>query len=156
MTVTFRRDRRTCSWVALRPPRSRVAGPAMAVGGDLPHDLYTFVIEAALGLEHGFWGCVADGATFSSFGRRPTAPGKAVIARHLGDLDAAEAQVNAVYFAWRRGEPTELDAELDAMLARWRAVPQGGELTLDWPGGALRHPTPRGARSGGRGRSPQP
>ena len=31
----------------------------MAAGGDLPHDLYTFVIEDALDIEHGFWGCLA-------------------------------------------------------------------------------------------------
>jgi hypothetical protein len=38
----------------------------MASGRTLPHDLSTFVVEGALGLRHGFWGCVADGATFSA------------------------------------------------------------------------------------------
>lgn len=40
----------------------------MAAGGDLPHDLYTFVIEDALGIEYGFriWGCIAAGATFKN------------------------------------------------------------------------------------------
>ena len=49
LTVSFRRVGRTCAWTALRPPRTVVPGPAMAAGGDLPHDLYTFVIEGALG-----------------------------------------------------------------------------------------------------------
>ena len=40
-------DGRTCSWVALRPPRTRVPGPTMAAGGDVPHDPATFVIEEA-------------------------------------------------------------------------------------------------------------
>lgn len=133
MRVTFRRQGRTCAWTALRPPRTVVPGPSMAAGGDLPHDLYTFVIELALGIERGFWGCVAAGATFRTLGRKRTPQGKQVIVRHLADLDAAEARVNEIYFAWRAGEPTPLDDELDAMLARWRALPDGGELPLEWP-----------------------
>ena len=133
MRVTFHKRGRGCGWTALRPPRTVVPGPTMAAGGDLPHDLYTFVIEDALGIEHGFWGCVAAGATFKTLGRKRTPQGKAVIDRHLDDLDAAEARVNEVYFAWRAGTPTELDGVLDRMLERWRALPDGGDLTLDWP-----------------------
>ena len=104
----------------------------MASGGDLPHDLYTFVIEDALGIEYGFWGCVAVGATFETLGRKRTPQGKAVIARHLEDLDSAEARVNEIYFAWRSGRPTLFDDELDSMLARWRALTESEELTLRW------------------------
>ncbi len=104
----------------------------MASGGDLPHDLYTFVIEDALGIEYGFWGCVAAGATFKTLGRKRTPQGKAVIARHLEDLDSAEARVNEIYFAWRSRGPTLLDDELDSMLARWRALTESEELTLRW------------------------
>lgn len=138
MRVTFHKRGRGCGWTALRPPRTVVPGPTMAAGGDLPHDLYTFVIEDALGIEHGFWGAVAAGATFRSLGRKRTPQGKAVIARHAEELDAAEARVNEVYFAWRAGTPTEVDEQLDAMLARWRALPDGGDLTLEWP--IDRHP----------------
>jgi len=132
MTVTFRRQGRGCAWTALRPPRSVVPGPTMAAGADLPHDLYTFVIEDALGLERGFWGCVAAGATFKTLGRKRTPQGKAVIAENLPELEAAEAQVNEIYFAWRDGRPTELDDELDGMLDRWRALDDGEELTVEW------------------------
>jgi hypothetical protein len=104
----------------------------MAAGGDLPHDLHTFVIEAALGLDHGFWGCVADGATFKTLGRKRTPQGRAVISEHRADLEAAEAQVNAIYFAWRAGTGTELDDDLDTMLARWKDLPDGGDLELRW------------------------
>ncbi|MEP6300010.1 MAG: hypothetical protein ABJ382_22050 [Ilumatobacter sp.] len=107
-------------------------GPAMAAGGDLPHDLYTFVIGSALGLEWGFWGCVAAGATFKTLGRKRTPQGTAIINRHRDDLEAAEARVNEIYFAWRAGTPTPLDDELDAMLARWRALPAGHDITLEW------------------------
>ena len=132
MAVTFRKRGRACSWTAVRPPRTIVPGPTMAAGGDLPHDLYTFVIESALGLEFGFWGCVAAGATFKTLGRKRTPQGKAVIAAHLEDLDAAESQVNAIYFAWRAHTVTPLDDELNAMLARWRALPDDGVITLEW------------------------
>jgi hypothetical protein len=105
----------------------------MAAGGDLPHDLYTFVIEDALGIEHGFWGCLAAGATFKTLGRKRTPQGKAVIAQHLDELDAAETQVNEIYFAWRAGRATELADELDRMLVRWRALQDGDELEVEWP-----------------------
>ena len=132
MTVTFHKKGRACAWTALRPPRSIVPGPSMAAGGDLPHDLYTFVIEDALDVEHGFWGCVAAGATFKTLGRKSTPQGKAVIARHLNDLDAAEARVNEIYFSWRAGTATDLDGELDTMLDRWRMLPDGGDLIVEW------------------------
>lgn len=133
MTVTFHRIGRGCGWTALRPPRSVVPGPTMAAGADLPHDLYTFVIERALGIDRGFWGCVAAGATFKSLGRKPTPQGRSVIARHRDDLEAAESRVNDIYFSWKAGMDTELDVELDEMLDRWRAVPDGGELVVEWP-----------------------
>lgn len=132
MEVRFAKFGRVCRWVALRPPRTRVPGPSMAAGGDLPHDLSTFVIEDALGIEYGFWGCVAEGATFRTLGRRRTPQGVAVIRRHVADLDDAERRVNAVFFAWRSGEPTPCTAELDRTLAAWRALPEGGELVLTW------------------------
>lgn len=105
----------------------------MAAGGDLPHDLYTFVIEDALGIAHGFWGCVAAGATFKTLGRKRTPQGKAIITRHREDLVAAETQVNQIYFAWRAGTLTPLDDQLNAMLDRWRQLPDGHELELTWP-----------------------
>jgi hypothetical protein len=104
----------------------------MAAGADVPHDLATFVVEDALAIEHGFWGCVALGATFRSLGRRRTEPGRAIIQAHLADLDDAERRVNEAFFAWRRGEPTPAAAALDRALAAWRALPEGGELVRRW------------------------
>jgi hypothetical protein len=135
MVVTFVKSGRTCGWTALRPPRSQVPGSTMAAGADLPHDLSTFVIERELGLAHGFWGCVADGARFRSLGRKRTPQGKAVIAEHRAELDDAEVRVNAVYGAWRAGRPTGFDGALDAMLERWRGLDDGGSLVLEWPRG---------------------
>jgi hypothetical protein len=132
MLVTFTKGPRTCSWQALRPPRTRVPGSTMAAGGDLPHDLVTFVVEHELGLAHGFWGCVANGATFRSSPRKRTPQGKDVITRHRADLDDAERRVNAMWRAWRAGRPV---APLDAMLDRWRRLDDGESLVVEWPRG---------------------
>ena len=105
----------------------------MAAGGDVPHDLATYVVEAALGIEHGFWGCVADGATFKTLGRKRTPQGRAVIARHAAELDAAEVRVNEAYGAWRRGGRSAAGPELDAALVRWSALDEGGSLLVMWP-----------------------
>ena len=38
--------------------------------GGLPHDLVQMIVEGSVGIEHGFWGSVAAGATFESTGRK--------------------------------------------------------------------------------------
>ena len=121
-----------CSWVALRQKRVRVPGPSMAAGADIPHDLATFVIEQTLGLRHGFWGCVSEGATFRSLSRKRTEPGKAVIQRHLSELNEAEVRVNDVYFTWRAGGATPVNERLDEMLAAWRKLGEYEELVVRW------------------------
>ena len=55
-----------------------------------------------------------------------------MIDRYSADLQAAEQRVNEMYFAWRAGQPTVVDADLDAMLERWRALADGGELAVEW------------------------
>jgi hypothetical protein len=104
----------------------------MAAGADVPHDLATFVIESTLGIEHGFWGCVAAGATFRSLGRQRTEQGRAVIRRHAAELDDAERRVNDLFFAWRRGEATPVGRALDHALAQWRELDEGDEMVVYW------------------------
>ena len=117
---------------------------------DLPHDLAQFVVEAALGLEAGFWNLVANGATFKSLGRRQTKLGRQLITKHRSELNEAERMVNAHVEAWRDGEPTPVGPALDAMVARWRVLRAGGELVVEWP-------TRRLPRASTAGRSaPQP
>jgi hypothetical protein len=70
--VTFYRlaEQRLSYWEAVRAKRTRVPGSMMALGrGGMPHDLQQLVVEATLGLDRGFWGSVAGGATFRSTGR---------------------------------------------------------------------------------------
>lgn len=124
---------RLCRWDAVRAKRTRVPGPTMAAGRHLPHDLSTFVVEAELGLAHGFWGCVAQGATFRSLPRRRTEQGRRVIRDHVADLGEAEVRVNAEVQAWLRGRRPPSAHALDAMLVRWRALPPDEALVLRWP-----------------------
>ncbi len=106
----------------------------MASGRDLPHDPAQFVVEAALGVWHGFWGLLAKGATFKTVpGRRLTGPGRKLIREHAGDLDAAESAANTHVTAWRSGHQGPVGQALDDMLRRWRALHDGEELRLDWP-----------------------
>jgi hypothetical protein len=152
MRVMFAKsdDGRRCSWRAELPGHRRLRGSTMAARSaktGLPHDLAQFVVEAGLGLEHGFWNLLANGATFRSLGRRPTRPGRQLIAAHRAELNQVEKVVNAQVQAWRDGRPTPVGRELDAMLARWRALRPGDELTVEWPTRRLPRPAPRVRRA---------
>lgn len=134
MTFWKLTEHRITYWAAVRSKGRRVPGSPMALGrGDLPHDLSQMVVEAVLGLDRGFWGSVAAGATFRSTGRKRTGPGRAVIAANKDGLDAAEVVANDHVGRWHRGEPTECAAALDAMAQRWRTLGDGEGLVVDWP-----------------------
>jgi hypothetical protein len=146
MRIFFQKsaDGRLCSWSAESPGHRRLRGSTMAARSgrtDLPHDLAHFVVEGSLGLEHGFWNLVANGASFRSLGRRPTRPGRQLIAAYWAELNQAEGTVNDQVHAWRDGRPTPVGPELTAMQARWRALRPGEELTVEWPARRLPRPS---------------
>jgi hypothetical protein len=119
-------------WVA-KNGKSTIRGAGL--GSDprhLPHDIVTLVVERELGLAHGFFGTVAAGGTFRSMDKRRHADGKAAIARNRPSLDEAERLVNREWSAWLANDQPRCAGALDAALAAWRAVPPGGELTLQW------------------------
>lgn len=136
MQVTFYKltEQRVSYWEAVRPKRVRVPGSPMAIGrGGPPHDLLQLVVEAALGIERGFWGSVASGATFRSTGRKRTPQGKAVIAANRDALDEAERVANETVRRWEAGEPTPASAVLDEWNDRWQALSAGQGLVVEWP-----------------------
>lgn len=144
MRVTFRKliEKRISTWDAVAGKRSHIPGTSMALGrGDLPHDLTQLIVESSLGIEHGFWGCVAKGATFKSLRRKRTRAGRAVIASHRKDLRDAENVVFQHVHAWNTGSATPVATALDEMDRRWRLLPDGGTIVVDWPSGRL-VPTP--------------
>ena len=135
MEVAFYKgdDGRLCGWRAAPPKRRPFQGTTMASGRDLPHDLAQFVVETTLGLQHGFWGLLARGATFKSVpGRRRTKPGQQIIRAHREALDGVERLVNGHVTAWRTGAVTPAGPALEGMLARWQALRGGEELRLVW------------------------
>jgi hypothetical protein len=136
MRVDFYRggDGRLCGWAATPPHRRQFQGSTMAAGRDLPHDLMQFTIERALEIRDGFWGLLSHGGWFASVpGRRPSAPGRAIVRAHYAALLAVEGVVNGHYSAWKRKEPTPLKPILDVMYGRWLALGESELLTLDWP-----------------------
>ena len=151
MHVTFHKvdDGRLCSWTATMPKGKPFPGTTMASGSNLPHDLAQFVVETTLDFQEGFWGLLANGATFESVaGRRRTKPGRQLIRAHHDALIATEHLVNGHLSAWRTGRSTPAGPALDAMLARWRALPAGGALHVEWTTCQL----PRVKRGAPRGR----
>lgn len=162
MRVVFqKRKRNLCVWTAY-PPKRR---PVSAIGGGglhgrIPHDMAQLIVERGLGYRNGFWGCVADGASFRSLvkgGRKRTAPGVAVLAAHVEEIDAAEADFHLHVDLWRRGEETPVGSELADAEWAWRALAEHDSLELDFPvssrvrgSGHTRRPRrPRRGRRGG-------
>lgn len=159
MRVVFSKGKRgLCTWTAYPAKRRPVTGIGGNLGRTMPHDLLQFLVERELGHRHGFWGCMADGATFLSLadrrGRgRPTAHGRSIISAHLEELNAAEGAANREFAALRDGVRTTLTDVLEGMRQQWIAVPEGGSLELvftplvDAP---PHHPATPKQRSGGR------
>ncbi|TFE47354.1 hypothetical protein E3E14_21380 [Streptomyces sp. ICN441] len=124
--------------------------PVQPVGPTMPNDLVHAVVETDLGIDDGFWGAMARGATFQGFelvtpGRHRRS-GMKVLRRGGAAVMAAELSVNWAYRVWR-GLSTEgrgvgrapIDAEALARTgprlnaaARWAALPEGGGLLWRW------------------------
>jgi hypothetical protein len=134
--VTFKKliEDRVTTWEAVRGRRTRVPGTTMALGrGGLPHDLVQMIVEAVFGIENGFWGSVAAGATFKSTGRKRNRPGRAVIAANRQGIAAAEHVVGEHYARWQAGAATPTTSAFDVISDLWLGLGDGDELTLDWP-----------------------
>jgi hypothetical protein len=134
--VEFYRDdeARVSCWEAVRGKRTRVPGSVMALGrGVISHDLAQYVIEAATGYQHGFWGLLAKGATFKSTGRRRTRPGRAVIAAHRQDLVESEHLAAVHMAAWGAGEQTAVTEALSRAADQFFRLQRGERLRFEWP-----------------------
>ena len=134
MTFYKRTEQRLTYWEAVRNKRTRVPGSSMALGrGGMPHDLQHLVVEAAAGLDDGFWGSVAAGATFRSTGRKRTRPGRAVIARNRNGIAAAEQATGRHVAEWLAGRRTPVTEALARFDRLWRDLPAEGSFTVEWP-----------------------
>jgi hypothetical protein len=136
MKVAFRKllEQGLTTWEAVRDARTRVPGTTMALGrGGMPHDLVQLVVEGAVGIERGFWGSVAAGATFRSTGRKRTVPGRAVISANRQHLAQAEVTVADHLARWERGDPTPAAAHLKDIERRWTELGDDQNLVIEWP-----------------------
>jgi hypothetical protein len=113
----------------------------MPIGrGVIPHDLAHYATEAHFGIEDGFWGLLALGATFKrGTSKRTTRPGRALVAANRAGLHAAEQLGNAHHALWSSGKPTPVSPTFDRLAEQWLAVPADGTLTVYWPMSADRH-----------------
>jgi hypothetical protein len=106
----------------------------MALGrGGLPHDLVQMIVEASVGIDRGFWGSVAAGATFKSTGRKRTKPGRAVIVANRRPIAEAEGVVAEHLFRWEHGLPTPAAAHFYELSRCWDGLHDGGQVTVEWP-----------------------
>jgi hypothetical protein len=134
--VTFRKliEERVTTWDAVRGSRTRIPGTTMALGrGGLPHDLVQMIVEASVGIDRGFWGSVAAGATFKSTGRKRTRPGRAVIVANCQVIAAAERVVAEHLYRWEHAIPTPAAGHFEELSRCWDALDDGGRLTVEWP-----------------------
>jgi hypothetical protein len=134
--VTFYKltEKRVSTWEATRGKRTRVPGSTMALGrGGMPHDLLQMLVEGSVGIDRGFWGSVASGATFRSTGRKRTNEGRAVIARNRSTIDEAERIVGDHLSRWAAGADTPCSEVLGALDRRWRDLEDGEGLVIEWP-----------------------
>lgn len=122
-------------WEAVRTTRGRIRGGYMPIGrGRIPHDLGHMATEAHFGIDDGFWGLLARGATFDhGTDQRPTTRGRQLIREHRAQLRAAEAVGNEHHFKWAKSEPTPVATTFARLARRWEDLGDGGTLTIRWP-----------------------
>jgi hypothetical protein len=154
--ITFQRmaDRRPVETLVERDDGVVFAMRGAGGGADLPHDLVHAVVETALPLTDGIWGCVADGVVWGSMrhvsGRRPphSAERSDAVKRERHDAVQRAETVADVVGRLARGEqlpaalasvpgiPAErvgaaVDAVRDAA-ERWAALPVGERWVVEW------------------------
>ncbi|MGY1724346.1 hypothetical protein [Blastococcus sp. SYSU DS0533] len=165
MRMTFERmaDRRPVETLVERDDGVVFAMRGAGGGADLPHDLVHAVVETALPLHDGVWGCVADGVVWGSMrhvsGRRPphatershrlkrertdAVQRAETVADVVGRLARGEQVLPAHVAA--AGVPRErVEAAVGAVreaTRRWAALPVGERWVVEWPAGQRRRGT---------------
>lgn len=152
--MTFQRmgDRRPVETLVERDDGVVFAMRGAGGGAELPHDLVHAVVETALPLPDGIWGCVADGVVWGSMrhvsGRRPphSAERSERLKRERRDAVMRAEAIADVVARRARGEQVppgavvgipepRIDAAVDAVrdaARRWAALPVGERWVVEW------------------------
>jgi hypothetical protein len=156
MRMTFRRmsDRRPVETLVERDDGVVFAMRGAGGGADLPHDLGHAVVESALPLADGVWGCVADGVVWGSMrhvaGRRPphaaersdrlkrervTAVQRAEGVAHVVGRLAHDEPILPDEIAASGVPRDRIEAAVGAVREasrRWTALPVGEQWVFEW------------------------
>lgn len=154
--MTFQRmaDRRPVETLVERDDGVVFAMRGAGGGADLPHDLVHAVVETALPLSDGVWGCVADGVIWGSMrhvsGRRPphSAERSERLKQERRDAVMRAENVADVVGRLARGEEVlpgavtatgisaqRIDAAVEAVrdaARRWAGMPVGEQWVFEW------------------------
>ncbi|MCZ2857794.1 hypothetical protein [Blastococcus sp. VKM Ac-2987] len=173
MRMTFQRmaDRRPVETLVERDDGVVFLMRGAGGGADLPHDLVHAVVETALPLADGVWGCVADGVIWGSMrhvsGRLPPHSAERsdrLKRERVPAVQRAESLADVVGRLARgeevlpqevagSGVPAErIGSAVPAVreaARRWAALPVGERWVVEWPTPAGR-PAARGDRRRGR------
>jgi hypothetical protein len=140
MKITFtRRGEHTYTTVAVRDDGVVLEVPSYDRTRLLPHDLAHYVVERELGLQRGFWGCVAAGALFPGIrvisGRRPAhgaAQSQSVIREAGQQGTEAEVLVGVLLNITHEGLDNNWPAARAVLDREWRpGKPSRGPLEAD-------------------------
>jgi hypothetical protein len=155
LTFTRVADRRPVETLVERDDGVVFAMRGAGGGTELPHDLVHALVEEALGVDDGVWGCVADGAVWGSMrhvsGRRPPHIGErstrlkrertarihwAEAVADLVDRLAHGAEVLPQQVRDSGLRPEQLDAAVATLreaTQRWAALEPGQTWVVEWP-----------------------
>jgi hypothetical protein len=135
MQLTFtRRDERRYATVVVRDDGVTLFVPSFEQPTWLPHDLAHYVVERAIGLTHGFWGSVAEGAVF---------PGMKVLkGRQAPHAAARSREILRQMAASQQGTEAEVMVDFFVHLTQQGCTPRGAAQL-----GNLWHPSKSPPRS---------
>ncbi|MDI1337225.1 MAG: hypothetical protein PSU94_13660 [Lacunisphaera sp.] len=142
----------------VRDDGSATSGRLGAGGFGAVHDLTHYAVETTLGLRQGFYGLLAAGWNIPDFelqGAAQQLPEEALVAEcivgQLSNVVFATQEPRAEEFNWLVGSAVagvrpgarapaisddvlrRMKQSLDTLLARWRALPAGKTLELEYP-----------------------
>ena len=162
MRIAFIR-RRDGDWIHVVRDDGTEARWRPPAGPEIPHDLLHFLVEADLGMQHGFWGLVDQGVDFEALNAKTKDPPAAGLSSEVTELLWSEAITGALMLGlmapdldeaaclehaarncerWSIPPPevgpedlARLRGSLAELVGEWRALGDDGTLVREFPPG---------------------